>query len=104
MACRACGKEHPPETVTWSERNESQQPRPYHCPQCWQTRERRTIARHSPALSGQPVSADLRAATPARGGAHYGDARHVTLLVLMGPAASGQDPDSDDGQGSLEAL
>jgi DNA-directed RNA polymerase subunit RPC12/RpoP len=36
MRCVACGKEHPPEKVTWSERNPSQQPRPYHCPQCWQ--------------------------------------------------------------------
>jgi hypothetical protein len=34
MACRACSSEHPPAKVTWSERNPSRQPRPYHCPQC----------------------------------------------------------------------
>ncbi len=42
MKCKACDKEHPPEEVTWSERNSSQQPRPYHCPRCWQTRRKRT--------------------------------------------------------------
>jgi hypothetical protein len=34
MSCRACGRAHPPEDVTWSENNESKQPRPIHCPQC----------------------------------------------------------------------
>jgi hypothetical protein len=38
MKCNACGNEHPPEKVTWTERNPSQQPRPYHCTSCWQTR------------------------------------------------------------------
>jgi len=36
MKCDACRKEHPPERVTRSEGNPSQQPRPYHCPSCWQ--------------------------------------------------------------------
>ena len=38
MTCNACNKAHPPESVTWTERNPSQQPRPYHCPSCWQAR------------------------------------------------------------------
>jgi hypothetical protein len=38
MSCVACSKEHPPEKVTWSEENPSQQPRPYHCTDCWQVR------------------------------------------------------------------
>ena len=36
IGCPCCGKSHPPEQVMWSEGNPLQQPRPYHCPQCWQ--------------------------------------------------------------------
>jgi hypothetical protein len=34
MSCKACGRNHPPDRVTWSERNRARQPRPYHCPIC----------------------------------------------------------------------
>src|SRR6267142_2491407 len=34
MPCKACGRNHPPDRVTWSEKNRAKQPRPYHCPIC----------------------------------------------------------------------
>ena len=56
MKCAACGKEHPPEKVTWSEGNPSQQPRPYHCPQCWQTG--RTDKKHKYWTTGMVAQAE----------------------------------------------